>query len=103
MNNKAEYNRCALPRLTAELGEKDLEKWRKEDRKEMESEATIEEQIRLRKKEKAKKRGEMDRIMEPGQPKRKKMRVEEGIEDKRKEEEPRRTKNKTETTTTLKK
>ena len=26
MNNKAEYNRCALPRLTAKLGEKDLEK-----------------------------------------------------------------------------
>ena len=24
MNNKAEYNRCALPRLTAKLGEKDL-------------------------------------------------------------------------------
>ena len=32
MNNKSEYNRCALPRLTAKLGEKDLEKWRKEDR-----------------------------------------------------------------------
>ena len=31
MNNKAEYNRCALPRLTAKLGEKDLDKWRKED------------------------------------------------------------------------
>ena len=31
MNNKAEYNRCALPRLTAKLGEKDLEKWRKND------------------------------------------------------------------------
>jgi hypothetical protein len=26
MNNKAEYNRCALPRLTAKLGEKDLER-----------------------------------------------------------------------------
>ena len=32
MNNKTEYNRCALPRLTAKLGEKDLEKWRAEDR-----------------------------------------------------------------------
>ena len=32
MNNKAEYNRCALPRLTAKLGEKDLEKWRTEDK-----------------------------------------------------------------------
>ena len=35
MNAKFEYNRCALPRLTAKLGEQDLEKWRKEDREEM--------------------------------------------------------------------
>ena len=40
LNAKAEYNRCALPRLTAKLGEKDLEKWRKEDRLEMEKEAS---------------------------------------------------------------
>jgi hypothetical protein len=38
MNGKSEYNRCALPRLTAKLGEKDLEKWRKEDRMEAELE-----------------------------------------------------------------
>ena len=75
MNNKAEYNRCALPRLTAKLGEKELNKWRAEDREEMEKEATIEEKIRIRKKEKAKKRGDMNRRMEPGQPKRKKQRV----------------------------
>ena len=30
MNNKSEYNRCALPRLTAKLGERDMEKWREE-------------------------------------------------------------------------
>ena len=36
MNNKAEYNRCALPRLTAKQGEKELSKWRAEDREEME-------------------------------------------------------------------
>ena len=42
MNNKAEYTRCALPRLTAKLGEKDMERWRKEDRKEMQKEATKE-------------------------------------------------------------
>ena len=46
MNKKAEYNRCALPRLTAKLGEKELDKWREEDREEMEKEATIEEKIR---------------------------------------------------------
>ena len=58
--NKAEYNRCALPGLTAKLGEKELDKWRAEDRKEMEKEATIEEEkIRIRKKRKAKKGGEM--------------------------------------------
>ena len=32
MNNKAEWNRCALPRLTTKMGEVDLEKWRDEDR-----------------------------------------------------------------------
>ena len=26
MNNKTEFNRCALPRLTAKLGEKELDK-----------------------------------------------------------------------------
>ena len=41
MNNKAEYNRCALPRLTAKLGERDMEKWREEDRLEHLQEATI--------------------------------------------------------------
>jgi hypothetical protein len=75
MNNKAEYNRCALPRLTAKLGERDLEKWREEDRIEHEREATIEEKIRLRKKEKAKKRGEANRRMEKCQPARKKRKV----------------------------
>jgi hypothetical protein len=45
MNNKAEYNICALPRLTAKLGEKELYKGRIEDREEMEKEATIEKKI----------------------------------------------------------
>ena len=80
MNNKAEYNRCALPRLTAKLGEKDLDKWREEDRREMEKEATIEEKIRIRKKEKAKRRGAANRRMEQGQPTQKKRRVEAGLE-----------------------
>ena len=69
----------------------------------MEKEATIEEKIRLRKKEKAKRRGEMNRRMEPGQPKRTKMIMEEGVQEKRKEEEPKRTKNMQEITTTPKK
>jgi hypothetical protein len=39
MNNKSEWNRCALPRLTAKLGEVDLEKWREGDKEEMMREA----------------------------------------------------------------
>ena len=35
MNNKAEYNRSALPRLTAKLGERELGKWREGDMEEM--------------------------------------------------------------------
>ena len=77
MNAKAEYNRCALPRLAAKLGEKDMEKWREEDRKEAADEASLEEKIRIRRKEKAKRRIEASRRMETGQPKRKKRRVEE--------------------------
>ena len=47
MNNKAEYNRCALPRLTAKLEKKDLEKWRDGDKKYMDKEASIKEKIRI--------------------------------------------------------
>ena len=72
MNNKAEYNLCALPRLMAKLGEKDLSNRREE----MEKEASIEEKKRLRKKEKSKRRGEGNRRMEQEQPKKKRRRVE---------------------------
>ena len=71
MNNKSEYNRCALPRLTAKLGERELQTWREEDKQELEKEATIEEKIRLRKKERAKRRAQASRRMEPGHPRRK--------------------------------
>ena len=80
MNNKAEYNHCALPRLTAKLGEKDMERGRKEEREEMQKEATIEEKIRIRKKEKAKKRAEVNRRMDQGQPKKKRLRLEKDLE-----------------------
>ena len=36
MNSKAEYNRCAIPRLTCKLGEKELTNWRAEDKDEEE-------------------------------------------------------------------
>ena len=77
MNSKSEYNRCAIPRLTAKLGEKDLERWREEDKKELEKEATIEEKIRIRKKEKYKERGTIRRRTERGQPAKKKRRIQE--------------------------
>ena len=48
----------------------------------MEKEATIDEKIRIRKKEKSKKRGEVNIRMEPGQPKKKRMRLGEGVEEK---------------------
>ena len=79
MNNKSEYNRCALPRLTAKLGEKELERWREGDREEMRKEASVEEKIRMRKKRKARDRAEKARRREQGQPK-KRMRMEEGMD-----------------------
>ena len=70
-----------------QVGERDLEKWREEDRQEMEREASTEEKIRIRKKEKAKRRGETNRRMEPGQPKKKKIRMEEGVQEENNKEE----------------
>ena len=52
----------------------------KEDRMEAELEASIEDKIRIRKKEKSKRRADTNRRMEKGQPSRKKRRVEPGSE-----------------------
>ena len=41
MNSKSEYNRCAIPRLTAKLGEKELQNWRENDKEELQKESTI--------------------------------------------------------------
>jgi hypothetical protein len=90
MNNKAEYNRCALPRLTAKLGEKELEKWREVDKEEMRKEASIEEKIRLRKKKMSKERAEQTRRREMGQPKRKKMRLEESDQHEQRDDQEKR-------------
>ena len=80
MNNKSEWNRCALPRLTAKLGEVDLEKWREGDKEEMMREATIEEKIRIRKKQKAKDRAEKERRRDIDQPRKKRIRLEKGAD-----------------------
>ena len=42
---------------SAKLGEKELHRWRIEDREEMEKEATIKEKIRMRKKERQRRGG----------------------------------------------
>ena len=42
LNSKSEYNRCALPRLSAKLGEQTLEKLENENREEKEKERTNE-------------------------------------------------------------
>ena len=81
MNNKAEYNLCALPRLTAKLGERDMEKWREEDRLEHLQEATIEEKIRTRKKARAKKRAEANRRREKCQPARKRRKMDRDLQE----------------------
>jgi hypothetical protein len=79
-----------VTRLTAKLGEVDLEKWRDGDREEMLKEASIEEKIRLRKKKKSKERAEQERRREAVQPRRKKMRLEGEIVTKESEREKRR-------------
>ena len=94
LNAKSEYNRCALPRLTSKLGEKDLDRWRKEDREEQEKEASLEEKIRIRKKNLAKERGRANRRIDTGQPQRKKLRTEGkeeegGIEERAEEDQKR--------------
>ena len=79
LNSKAEYNRCAIPRLGLKIGSKvykeDLKKGEEED----EMEKTIQDKIRKLRKEaqKEKKRweGRKDRIQNPA-PKRRKTDVE---------------------------
>ena len=80
MNNKAERNSCALPRLKAKVGEVDLEKWRDEDKEEMIRKASIEEKLRIRKKQKAEDRAEKERRRDTNQPKKKKIRLEQCVE-----------------------
>ena len=41
LNSRADYNRCALPRLTLQIGEKDYKKHREEELEEMEKEKAL--------------------------------------------------------------
>ena len=46
LNSKSEYNRCALPRLTAKMGEESFSKLEKSKREEKEAEKELEKKIR---------------------------------------------------------
>merc|ERR1711867_410265 len=46
LNSKSEYNRCALPRLSAKLGERTLDKLEKEKKEEKEKERDMQKKIR---------------------------------------------------------
>ena len=59
LNSKSEYNRCSLPRLTANLGDREWKKRAKEEKIEKEREMELEKRIvELRKDRNQKKRGE---------------------------------------------
>ena len=51
MNSRAEFNRCAIPRLVTKLGEKELKKWREKDIEMQKAEEKVEEKIGMLKKE----------------------------------------------------
>ena len=58
LNSKAEYSRCALPRLTAKIGEEEYDEIReKEKKQEKVLEEIVRREIARRRKEKCKKRG----------------------------------------------
>ena len=73
LNSRAEYNRCALPRLGTKLGEKETKEKRLEVEAEEKKEQELEEKIKNMRKERQRLR-RSDR--QPNQPQRKKQRIE---------------------------
>ena len=74
LNLKAEYNRCAIPRLVTKLGEKELDKWQKSDKEDQESEDKIESKIRMLRKTRNKNRqAGVERTAPPPPPKRRRL------------------------------
>ena len=45
LNSRAEYNRCAIPRLSYKIGEKEYKRWEKEGEKEQEKGDALKERI----------------------------------------------------------
>ena len=78
LNSKAEYSRCALPRLTAKIGEEEYDEIRIEEKKQERAlEETVKKDIARRTKENCKKRGkeihEREEIGENSKQKRRKL------------------------------
>ena len=66
LNSKSEYNRCSLPRLTANLGNREWKKRRKEEEEEKEREAALERVITtMRKERNYRRKGETNKQDEP--------------------------------------
>ena len=78
LNSKSEYNRCALPRLTARMGEESYGKMEKEKREEKEAEKQLEQKIKEmrtkrnleKKKESMQRREETNQLQQPAGKKR---------------------------------
>ena len=77
LNSRSEYNRCALPRLGIQLGEKEFKRRKDEDQAEKEKEEDLERRI------KELKRGQVSRRRGPAtansQPSRKKVKLSDGV------------------------
>ena len=79
LNSRSEYNRCALPRLTAKIGEESFSKTEKQKKEEKESERQLEQKIRdieikqnlKKKKESLDRRQEVHQLEQPAVKKRK--------------------------------
>lgn len=61
LNSRSEFNRCAIPRLVAKLGDKELKLWREKDKEREKAEEKIEEEIRMMKKSRNKDRASHQR------------------------------------------
>ena len=75
LNSKSEFNRCAIPRLTLKMGEREMKEESDRRKEEMKNEEELEEKIRALRKKRNRQRGNAR-----GLPKRKKQRID--LEDK---------------------
>ena len=89
LNSKAEFNRCALPRLGLKMGDKEFREKRKEQEEEKRKDEHLEEKIRLLKRERGKNEGKRRAPQRYSKETRKKLRLdsegEDGAEGQRRE------------------